>query len=73
MSLNKCNEQSHIGYVINRLMINLKSCFLFDLSSDLGTNTGNNTIEELLRIGVKIGQIPNTQGMKKSTLKREKN
>lgn len=66
LSVVKPNEPNHVGYVINKLMNNLKSCFLFDLSSTLQANQDydTDTIQSLLKIGTNIGRIPNLQRRK---------
>lgn len=67
----KSNQPSHVGYMINRLMKNLKSCFLFNLSSistdpNDGKQISHNDIQTLLEIGTNIGKIPNLQRKKQN-------
>lgn len=59
----KPNEPNHVGYVINKLMNNLKTCFLFNLSSNVQENENNDTniVQNTLKIGTNIGRIPNLQ------------
>lgn len=67
----KSIQPSHVGYMINRLMKNLKSCFLFNLSSTCtalngGQQISRNDIQTLLEIGTNIGKIPNIQRKKQN-------
>ena len=67
----KSIQPSHVGYMINRLMKNLKSCFLFNLSSTRtalngGQQISRNDIQTLLEIGTNIGKIPNIQRKKQN-------
>ncbi|CAL9734232.1 spindle pole body-associated protein Vik1p [Monosporozyma servazzii] len=62
----KPTEPNHVGYVINKLMNNLKSCFLFNLSASIEENEDNSTdiVQKTLKIGTDIGRIPNLQRRK---------
>lgn len=62
----KPTEPNHVGYVINKLMNNLKSCFLFNLSANIQENEDNSTdiVQKTLKIGTDIGRIPNLQRRK---------